>query len=159
MTMMMMNPMYRYQQCPFLNNNRGRYMNDWDRAMNREMANTLCWANKSLTDSHKFGEVHPEIIDNKKEFKVRMDVSHFSPDELKVTFNDNYLQVEGKHEEKTDKYGTIERSFIRKYPLPPNFNEEDAISEISRDGVLTVGGPKLAAGEKKGRNIPIKFKN
>ncbi|CEF62271.1 Protein lethal(2)essential for life [Strongyloides ratti] len=152
----MMTPFTRMPltSCPY----KSKYVNEWDRAMKRYMANTLSWANKSLMESHKFADTHPDIIDNDKEFKVKMDVSHFSPDELKVTFRDGYLQVEGNHEEKSDKYGTIQRSFVRKYSLPPNFNEDDSVCEISKDGVLTVGVAKLAIGEKKGKNIPIKFK-
>lgn len=82
-------------------------MDRFDRTMDRMMANTMDWANKTLTESHLFAEPCPEVVDNDKEFKVKMDVSHFAPNELKVCVKDNYLQVEGKHEEKTDKYGTV----------------------------------------------------
>lgn len=65
------------------------------------------WLNKTLSETHKFGQPSSEIIDNEKEFKVKMDVSHFAPEELKVTVKDKCLQVEGHHEEKSDQYGTV----------------------------------------------------
>uniref|UniRef100_A0A0N5CC31 SHSP domain-containing protein n=1 Tax=Strongyloides papillosus TaxID=174720 RepID=A0A0N5CC31_STREA len=140
----------------------GGYFNEFDRLdrdMNRMMMNTMNWANKTLNETHRFGELCPEVVDNDKEFKVKMDVSHFNPNELKVTVKDNYLQVEGDHEEKSDKYGTIKRSFVRKYALPKGLNEENVKSELTKDGMLTVGGSKLALEEKKGKNVPIEFKN
>uniref|UniRef100_A0A0K0E9D3 SHSP domain-containing protein n=1 Tax=Strongyloides stercoralis TaxID=6248 RepID=A0A0K0E9D3_STRER len=115
------------------------------------------WCEKSLTDSHKFGQGCPEVVDNDKEFKVKMDVSHFTPEELKVTVRDKYLQVEGKHEEKSDEYGTIERSFVRKYALPSDMKEDDVTSELNKDGILTVGGVKSKAGEDKVKEISIKL--
>lgn len=139
--------------------NRGFFgdMDRFDRAMDRMMANTMNWANKSLTESHMFAEPCPEVVDNDKEFRVKMDVSHFAPNELKVSVKDHCLQVEGKHEEKNDKYGTIQRSFIRKYTLPKGMKEENVTSELSKDGMLTVGGSKMAI-EDKMKTVPIEFK-
>uniref|UniRef100_A0A0K0EW33 Protein lethal(2)essential for life (inferred by orthology to a D. melanogaster protein) n=1 Tax=Strongyloides venezuelensis TaxID=75913 RepID=A0A0K0EW33_STRVS len=153
----MMRPYYSrvpLSYCPY----RGRYVNEWDHAMERHMANTMSWANKSLTDTHKFAETSPEVVNNDMEFKVRMDVSHFSPDELHVSVNDGFLQIEGNHEEKTDKYGTIQRNFVRKYTLPKGMDEDNIVSEISKNGVLTVGGTK-GNFAKKGKNVPITFKH
>uniref|UniRef100_A0A0K0ECL3 SHSP domain-containing protein n=1 Tax=Strongyloides stercoralis TaxID=6248 RepID=A0A0K0ECL3_STRER len=116
------------------------------------------WADKTLSEAHKFAEPSSEIINNEKEFKVKMDVSHFSPEELKVTVKDKCLQVEGRHEEKTDKFGTIQRSFVRRYILPPNVKEENVVSELNKEGILTIGGSKLAVEEDKVKNIPIEFK-
>uniref|UniRef100_A0A0N5BKS0 SHSP domain-containing protein n=1 Tax=Strongyloides papillosus TaxID=174720 RepID=A0A0N5BKS0_STREA len=125
--------------------------------MDRAFMMPTLWMDKSLTDSHKFAQC-PEIINNAKEFKVKMDVSHFTPEELKVSVKNNFLQVEGKHEEKSDDYGTIERSFIRRYALPEGLKEEDVTSELNKDGILTVGGTKMAVEDEKTKEVPIQIK-
>uniref|UniRef100_A0A0N5BVF8 SHSP domain-containing protein n=1 Tax=Strongyloides papillosus TaxID=174720 RepID=A0A0N5BVF8_STREA len=130
------------------------FLDDMDRAM----MESRYWMNKTLTESHRFAEPCPEIVDNDKEFKVKMDVSHFAPNELKVTVKDNFLHVEGKHEEKDDRFGTIQRMFIRKYNLPQGLKEENVTSELSKDGILTVGGSKLAIEGDTAKNIPITYK-
>ncbi|CEF62389.1 Protein lethal(2)essential for life [Strongyloides ratti] len=116
------------------------------------------WHGKSLTDSHKFGQGCPEIVDNEKEFKVKMDVSHFTPEELKVSIKNKCLQVEAEHEEKSDEYGTIKRSFVRRYSLPPGIKEENVTSELNKDGILTIGGAKMEIEEDKTKEVPIKLK-
>ncbi|CEF70453.1 Protein lethal(2)essential for life [Strongyloides ratti] len=131
-----------------------RFFDEMDRAM---MENRY-WVNKSLTETHKFAEPCPEVINNDKEFRIKMDVSHFAPNELKVTVKDNFLQVEGKHEEKSDNYGTIQRMFVRKYGLPEGLKEENVTSELSKEGILTVGGSKLAIEADKAKNVPITYK-
>ncbi|VDK18186.1 unnamed protein product, partial [Anisakis simplex] len=78
------------------------------------------WTEKTLADAHKFGEGVGDITDNETDFSITFDVSHFAPEELKVNIDDNVLVVEGKHEVKTDKYGDIERHFVRRIRLPKN---------------------------------------
>uniref|UniRef100_A0A0K0F6Q1 Protein lethal(2)essential for life (inferred by orthology to a D. melanogaster protein) n=1 Tax=Strongyloides venezuelensis TaxID=75913 RepID=A0A0K0F6Q1_STRVS len=116
------------------------------------------WTNKNFSESHRFAEPSSEIINNDKEFKVKLDVSHFTPEELKVTVKDKCLQVEGHHEEKSDEHGTIQRSFIRRYTLPLNMNEQNVKSELDKGGILTIGGSKNAVEDEKVKSIPIEFK-
>uniref|UniRef100_A0A0N4Z1F3 SHSP domain-containing protein n=1 Tax=Parastrongyloides trichosuri TaxID=131310 RepID=A0A0N4Z1F3_PARTI len=129
-----------------------RWFDDIDRAL----MSSRYWANKSLAEAQRFGEACPEVVDNEKEFKIKMDVSHFAPNELKVNVKDNMLQIEGQHEEKSDKHGTIQRMFVRKYKLPKGVREDNVKSELSKDGVLTVGANKLAI--EGAKSIPIEFK-
>lgn len=46
--------------------------------------------------------------------------------------------IEGSHEEKTDEHGMISRQFVRKYKLPKECDREKLMSNLSRDGVLTI---------------------
>lgn len=46
-------------------------------------------------------------MDSDEKFTVELDVSHFRPEELKVNIVEGQLVVEGKHEEKSDKYGKV----------------------------------------------------
>ena len=55
---------------------------------------------------------------------------------------DDYLVVEGKHEEREDKHGFISRQFTRKYKLPQNINVEKIASNLSSDGILSITAPK-----------------
>uniref|UniRef100_A0A0N5A675 SHSP domain-containing protein n=1 Tax=Parastrongyloides trichosuri TaxID=131310 RepID=A0A0N5A675_PARTI len=128
----------------------------WFDDMDRALMSSRYWANKTLAEAQKFAEPCPEIIDNDKEFKIKMDVSHFAPNELKVNVKDNMLQIEGQHEEKSDQYGTIQRMFVRKYTLPKGVREDNVKSELSKDGMLTVGANKLAI--EGAKTIPIEFK-
>nr|ABL06941.1 25 kDa small heat shock protein [Sarcophaga crassipalpis] len=74
-------------------------------------------------------------------FQVCMDVSQFKPSELTVKTVDNAVVIEGKHEEREDEHGLIQRHFVRKYTLPKDYDPKDVISTISSDGVLTVKAP------------------
>ncbi|CEF70448.1 Protein lethal(2)essential for life [Strongyloides ratti] len=97
----------------------------------------------------KLIETCPEIINNDKEFKIEMDVSLFSSDDLKVTIKDKFLQVDGNHKEKNDNYGTIQRSFTRKYLLPSDVDTENIVSKLTNDGVLTIEGTKIFSNGNK----------
>uniref|UniRef100_A0A1L8EIY9 Putative heat shock protein 27 n=1 Tax=Haematobia irritans TaxID=7368 RepID=A0A1L8EIY9_HAEIR len=81
-------------------------------------------------------EIIPTV--DKNGFQVCMDVSQFSPNELLVKTVDRTVMVEGKHEEREDEHGFIQRHFIRKYTLPKGFDPKDVVSTISSDGVLTI---------------------
>lgn len=82
-------------------------------------------------------------------FQVCMDVAQFTPNELTVKTVDREVVVEGKHEEREDEHGFIQRHFIRKYTLPKGYDPKDVVSTISSDGVLTVKAPPPASKNKK----------
>uniref|UniRef100_A0A914WT86 SHSP domain-containing protein n=1 Tax=Plectus sambesii TaxID=2011161 RepID=A0A914WT86_9BILA len=98
-----------------------------------------------------FSDVHNDA----KLFAVRLDVSHFKPEEVTVSTTGNTLVVKGEHQEKPDAHGYIQRSFVRKYSLPWECNLEQVKSQLSHDGVLTVSAPKVAIEGKPERHIPI----
>ncbi|XP_005190124.1 heat shock protein 27 [Musca domestica] len=81
-------------------------------------------------------------------FQVCMDVSQFKPNELTVKTVDRMVIVEGKHEEREDEHGLIQRQFVRKYTLPKGYDPKDVVSTISSDGVLTVKAPPPALEDK-----------
>ncbi|CAK5105256.1 unnamed protein product [Meloidogyne enterolobii] len=91
---------------------------------------------------------------------VSMDVSAFAPEDLKVSIVGNQLVVEGKHGEKSDALGSIERHFIRKFTLPRNAHPDLVQSNLTADGHLTVtaSAPKIKE-TSPGRTIPIKIVN
>lgn len=90
----------------------------------------------------------------KEGFQVCMDVSQFTPNELTVKTVDRTVVVEGKHEEREDDHGFIQRHFIRKYTLPKGYDPKDVVTTMSSDGVLTVKAPPPPS-KAKGSNERI----
>ena len=80
--------------------------------------------------------------DDKDKFCVVLAVQQFKPEEVNVKLVDNYIVVEGKHEEKQDEHGAISRHFVRKYLVPEQCDPERTTSTMSSDGVLTITTPR-----------------
>ncbi|XP_032524986.2 protein lethal(2)essential for life-like [Danaus plexippus] len=99
-------------------------------------------------------DVGSTIKTDKDKFQVNLDVQHFAPEEISVKITDNYVVVEGQHEEKKDEHGYISRQFKRRYLIPEGCNSEAVESKLSSDGVLTITAPKLPS-DKGERIIPI----
>lgn len=99
-----------------------------------------------------------EVKNDKNEFQVMLNVDHFKPEEVQVKIVDDYVVIHGKHEEKTDEHGYIQREFTRRYMLPEGTEVETVNSSWSTDGILTVKAPKKAIEEpppSKERTVPI----
>uniref|UniRef100_A0A182NM45 SHSP domain-containing protein n=1 Tax=Anopheles dirus TaxID=7168 RepID=A0A182NM45_9DIPT len=71
-------------------------------------------------------------------FQINLDVQQFAPEEISVKYVDRCVVVEGKHEEKQDEHGYISRHFARRYLLPDGLSENDIVSALSSDGILTI---------------------
>jgi HSP20 family molecular chaperone IbpA len=94
----------------------------------------------SLAALRGFSEV--QLTD--QAFNVRLDVEHFSPDELAVHFNsNNELIIEAEHDEKPDEHGVVSRHFKRIYYVPSDIIEDDMVCSISTGGILTVHVPRV----------------
>ncbi|XP_054262913.1 protein lethal(2)essential for life-like isoform X2 [Macrosteles quadrilineatus] len=105
-------------------------------------------------------QVEPDatIVNDKKHFKVTLHVQHFKPEELTVKVVDNFVIVEGKHEERQDHHGFVSRHFTRRYHLPEDVDASVLQTTLSSDGVLQLQAPKKIH-EKVGRTIPILHTN
>ncbi|KAJ8412376.1 hypothetical protein AAFF_G00127120 [Aldrovandia affinis] len=82
-----------------------------------------------------------EIKHTQDQWKVTLDVNHFSPEELVVKTKDGVVEITGKHEDRRDEHGYVSRCFTRKYTLPPGADAEKVTSSLSPEGVLTVEAP------------------
>uniref|UniRef100_A0A0N4UPV0 SHSP domain-containing protein n=1 Tax=Dracunculus medinensis TaxID=318479 RepID=A0A0N4UPV0_DRAME len=89
----------------------------------------------------------------RQKFSVEIDASQFHPSELSVNIRENELIVEGKHEERNDENGTIQRHFIRKYEIPSDVQMDTIESNLSDHGVLSINARKVPSDI---RRIPIK---
>ncbi|RWS17501.1 protein lethal(2)essential for life-like protein [Dinothrombium tinctorium] len=119
------------------------------RHLMRHLANE---ANKALSTGIS------EVKNEKDQFRVQLDVSHFKPEELKVkTVDGNSIVIEGKHEEQKDEHGFISRQFTRRYMLPRDIEHEKIVSSLTPDGMLVITAPKKVTEpvEANVKNIPI----
>ncbi|VVC35731.1 Alpha crystallin/Heat shock protein,HSP20-like chaperone,Alpha crystallin/Hsp20 domain [Cinara cedri] len=97
-----------------------------------------------------------QIHNDKDGFKVNLDVQQFKPDEVTVKVVDDFIVVNGKHEERTDEHGFISREFTRRYKIPESVDQKLITSSLSSDGVLSIGAPKKVVNENKEEiSIPI----
>ncbi|XP_043924254.1 heat shock protein 67B1-like [Protopterus annectens] len=84
------------------------------------------------------------VSEIKKDFnywKINLDVNHFAPEEISVRVKERFLEISGKHEERTDPHGYISRCFTRRYRLPSEVDEGAITSIVSADGILSVEAP------------------
>ncbi|OCT70439.1 hypothetical protein XELAEV_18037360mg, partial [Xenopus laevis] len=95
-----------------------------------------------------------EMRIDKDRFSVNLDVKHFSPEELKVKIVGDFIEIHGTHEERQDEHGFVSRDFQRRYKIPSDVDFQSITSTLSRDGVLTVSGPRKLS-EVPERCIPI----
>ncbi|EFO15808.1 small heat shock protein [Loa loa] len=88
-----------------------------------------------------------------------LDVRNFRPEELSVKMQDGRLLVEGHHEERNDRHGSVEQHFIRKYTMPKNVLQDSLESHLSDQGILRITAKKKAVENSQFKNIPIQFKS
>ncbi len=128
----------------------GMNWNDWAQQLSH-----LADYNSGRDDEKQVETKVSPIRDNGNKFKIKLDVSHFSPEEFTVKIVDNYIVIECKHEEKKDEYGFISRQMTRKFSLPNDVDIEKVHSSLSSNGILTVEVPKKIFKSKEGNVILI----
>ncbi|XP_058796934.1 protein lethal(2)essential for life-like [Phymastichus coffea] len=89
----------------------------------------------------------------KDNFQVVLDVQQFAPKEISVKVVDNYVVVEGNHDEKKDEHGWISRKFTRRYLIPEQCNLENVESKLSSDGILTISVPRKEPPKVEGERV------
>ncbi|KAI6215918.1 Protein lethal(2)essential for life [Aphelenchoides besseyi] len=150
---------YRYRS-PFSSSYfpSSRWLDDFD--FDRPIISRPYYQERPFREAHRFADGINEPVSGPDYFSLQLDVSAFKPEELKVTVIENQVVIEGRHDERQDRYGEIERYFVRKYTIPDAIKPEDVTSELSKDGILTVQTlQKAPVEDEKVRNIPIQPKN
>lgn len=95
-----------------------------------------------------------KIANNK--YQISLDVQKFAPEEISVKATDDWIIVEGKHEERQDEQGFVSRHFVRRFMLPAGHDRNKIVSSLSSDGVLTILAPiKEAQKDETVKTIPI----
>jgi HSP20 family molecular chaperone IbpA len=71
----------------------------------------------------------------KDAFEVDLDVHGFSPSDLNVSIKDDFLTVEGKHEERSEDGSSFSsRQFKRSFRIPGNVQVDRFKSKLAKDG-------------------------
>ncbi|XP_047004601.1 alpha-crystallin A chain-like [Schistocerca americana] len=118
--------------------------------------------NLNLSSSPHYRHLHQLAADDASAtHKVSLDVQQFRPDEISVKKIDDFVVVEGKHDERKDGHGYVSRQFTRRYRLPDDIEVDQMVSKLSADGVLTITAPKktLPPSESRERIVPIVHTN
>ncbi|XP_071398902.1 heat shock protein beta-6 isoform X1 [Centroberyx affinis] len=77
-------------------------------------------------------------------FTVQVDVKLFNPEDLMVKVTGDFVEVQGKHEEKKkDGPGLVTRQFNRRYRIPDGVDTLSLESAVSPDGILFISAPML----------------
>ncbi|XP_072016402.1 uncharacterized protein [Amphiura filiformis] len=98
---------------------------------------------------------------DEKEFKVSINVSQFTPEDLNVSVTDQDVRVQGRHEERKDSRGFISREFTRRYQLPDDVDPSTVKSSLGQSGMLSVFAPRKLKTESSfsngGHEVPIEI--
>jgi crystallin, alpha B len=89
---------------------------------------------------------------------IHMDVHLFGPQDVTVKTLRDTIIVEGKHDERPDEYGVVERHFLRKFPLLKEHAGSQIQSTLSSDGILTITvlpPTKMETEAEKHHTVPI----
>lgn len=86
---------------------------------------------------------------------MSLDVSHFKPEELSIKTVCRKVIIHGKHEEKQDEHGFIQREFRRTYVLPNDVDPDMVKSTLTADGVLAIVAPKNIIEKASEKVVPI----
>ncbi|KAF8371132.1 hypothetical protein PRIPAC_77561 [Pristionchus pacificus] len=110
-----------------------------------------------LGDVSGFGGTFHSIKTTDDSISVQMDVKDYKPEELKVSVIGQTIVIEAKHGEKKDEFGSIERHFIRRIPLPKGVAPEAVTSTLTTEGALSIVAlPPKPKDPSPPRSIPIK---
>ena len=102
-----------------------------------------------------------KVDDDEQQFTVRLDCSHFRPEEIEVRVRDRDVLIHAKHEERTDEHGWIRREFTRRYRLPKECEPDKVVTNLDQSGVLVLEAPKKHAIPMTAPNeriVPIEYR-
>ncbi|KAM9309350.1 heat shock protein beta-6 [Pholidichthys leucotaenia] len=89
-----------------------------------------------------------EVNCDDRGFTVQVDVKHFNPKDLMVKVTGDFVEVQGKHEEKKKVGpGFTTRQFNRRYRIPKGVDTMALESAVSPDGILIISAPMMQNGE------------
>lgn len=110
------------------------------------------------TIGHIGGRIGGSLVENgDKEFRIRLDLSHYKPEEVKLSIDNHKVTVHAKHEERQDNHGFVSREMTRSYKLPNDVDVSSATSTMNSNGTLVMKIAKKAPEAPKEVNIPVQF--
>ncbi|KAK4872716.1 hypothetical protein RN001_014745 [Aquatica leii] len=98
---------------------------------------------------------HETVTQDNHKFQVKMDLKHFTPEEITVkAVNEKTVVIEAKHESKDEK-GSTSRQFLRQFVLPEGHDIKKLETKLSVNGVLTITAPTVNQPAIQDRVIPV----
>ncbi|CAG5116503.1 unnamed protein product [Candidula unifasciata] len=85
-----------------------------------------------------------EVHNTDKEFRIRLDLHHYSPEEVRITCDNLRITINAKHEERQDDHGYVSREITRTYRLPADVDVRSVASSMNTHGVLNIRIAKKA---------------
>lgn len=79
---------------------------------------------------------------SRRRFQVKVDVKSFKSDEVSVRVKDNYIIIEGKHEERDDD-GFVAVRFSHSYILPEEYDPRTIKSYYNSLGIVTITAKRI----------------
>ncbi|BFZ23036.1 hypothetical protein BsWGS_26075 [Bradybaena similaris] len=92
-----------------------------------------------------------EVHNTDREFRIRLDLHNYRPEEVKIACDNVRLFINAKHEERQDDHGFVSREITRTYRLPADVDVRSVVSSMNTHGVLNI---KMA---KKATEAPIEI--
>ncbi|GFN81444.1 heat shock protein beta-1 [Plakobranchus ocellatus] len=99
-----------------------------------------------------------QVQNTDKEFRIRLDLSHYKPEEVKITSDNDKITIQAKHEERQDNHGFVTREMTRSYKLPKGVDPNSATSTMNANGTLSIKMNKTALEAPKDVDIPVEVK-
>jgi HSP20 family protein len=136
-----------------------RELADFERGLERFFGRTGTTGEEPVSTG--MWEPPTDIIEDDKEFLVKLEVPEVKKEEIKVTVDHGTLRITGERkeekEEKDKKHHRVERyygSFLRAFALPDTADGSKITAEC-KDGVLKVHLPKTEAAKPHAVEIKI----
>uniref|UniRef100_A0A7M5V3S4 SHSP domain-containing protein n=2 Tax=Clytia hemisphaerica TaxID=252671 RepID=A0A7M5V3S4_9CNID len=77
-----------------------------------------------------------------RKFQIKLDVTHYRPDEITMKVDGKSLIISGKHHNQTEN-GFESSEFQRKYDIPDDINSHTLTSNITPAGILCIEGVRV----------------
>ncbi|XP_076328721.1 alpha-crystallin B chain-like [Tachypleus tridentatus] len=93
--------------------------------------------------------------DEKRQYKLELDMSDFNPEDIKITVKDNLLTVYARQDVKKPDGSRFLREYNHEYTLPEEVNPESVRSVLNPNGTLIVEAPLPAVELPQPKEIPV----
>ncbi|KAK3104183.1 hypothetical protein FSP39_025099 [Pinctada imbricata] len=100
-----------------------------------------------------------EVKIDKDQMNIKMDVQHYTPEDLTVKIVGDKLVIAGKHETKPDEHGYISRQFQREFLIPENIDLDSLKTTLTEDGMLNIQGKSKDVPKVEERTIEIEVRD
>jgi len=124
-----------------------------DKFFEEDFFPVFSWASRSIPPV--------DLYEDEKNIYVELEVPGFKKENIKVSYEDGYLKIEGnlkeEAEQKKSNYWKKEsrrRSFVKVIPIPYEIEIDKASAEL-KEGILKIVLPKVSPSKSSGKEIKV----